>query len=330
MTARQEEFKDPDSGKLEKLKFLEQIQTKLIGDYFCYRNYLDVKVRIRKLINNDDIGFKERIIELKPLLLDKKEDCKFIQFRRIPVTSHRTIKGECAGNLTFYGDLIGVTVRNTTFIFDLDDDNNQPKEVDFIDGTDQLLTQEGFVNLGTIHIMIVPRKKGTYKLPKTVKIQTNEQVSLYFRETRIKKTFKEFAKFQTKPLDQTIKKNYEKHYSGNVWRTYSFINLLDLEHARLQMEKEEEFSFNDESILATYEGHTVFSIFLYKLQAYEKILDQLKGRDFEDEINIFSKPSENGFLRRLYRILSLPTEELQIKGNKKLSEDAEFNCRACV
>ena len=63
------------------------------------------------------------------------------------------------------------------------------------------------------------------------------------------------------------------------------------------MEKEEEFSFNDESILATYEGHTIFSIFLYKLQAYEKILDQLKGRDFEEELNIFSKPSENGFLR---------------------------------
>ena len=52
------------------------------------------------------------------------------------------------------------------------------------------------------------------------------------------------------------------------------------------MLKEEEFSFNDESIVATYEGHTIFSIFLYRVQAYEKILDQLKGQEFEDEFNM--------------------------------------------
>ena len=82
------------------------------------------------------------------------------------------------------------------------------------------------------------------------------------------------------------------------------------------MLKEEDFSFNDESIVATYEGHTIFSIFLHKLQAYEKILDQLKNHEYEDELNMFKKPVENSFLRRLYRIISLPTDDLQIKSKK--------------
>ena len=117
-------------------------------------------------------------------------------------------------------------------------------------------------------------------------MQTNEQVSLYFRETRERRIIKEFSLFKTKPLDPIIKKNYDKKYSGNVFRTYTFLNLLDLEHARQQMLKEEEFNFNNETIVATYEGHTIFSIFLYRVQAYEKILDQLKGQEFEDEFNM--------------------------------------------
>ena len=46
------------------------------------------------------------------------------------------IKGECAGEMTYYNDLIGVTIRNMTLIFDLDDENDEPKEVNFIEGSD--------------------------------------------------------------------------------------------------------------------------------------------------------------------------------------------------
>ena len=28
--------------------------------------------------------------------------------------------------------------------------------------------------------------------------------------------------------ESLLSKNYEKHYSGNIYRTYSFLNLLDL------------------------------------------------------------------------------------------------------
>ena len=102
------------------------------------------------------------------MLIDKKEDCKYIQFRTVPSSSYLTIKGECAGNMTFYENLIGITIRNTTLIFDLDDEYEEPREVNFIEGTDQLLTLDGFVNLGTIHLMVTSQKKSSYKIPKTV------------------------------------------------------------------------------------------------------------------------------------------------------------------
>ena len=163
MSVRQEECEEKkDSDEISHTKkFLEQFQTQLIGDYFCYRSYHDEVIRIRKLTNNDKIGFKQRIINIRPVLADKKEDCKFIQFRAVPVSSYLTIKGECAGNMTFYETLIGVTIRNTTFIFDLDDEYDEPKEVNFIEGTDQLLTLDGFVNLGTIHLMVILQKKAS-------------------------------------------------------------------------------------------------------------------------------------------------------------------------
>ena len=48
------------------------------------------------------------------------------------------IKGECDGDMTYYEDLLEVSVRNTTFIFDLDDESRSdvPREVNFIEGTD--------------------------------------------------------------------------------------------------------------------------------------------------------------------------------------------------
>ena len=105
------------------------------------------------------------------MLIDKKEDCKFIQFRKIPSGSYLMIKGECAGEVTYYNYLIAVTIRNKTLIFDLDDENDVPTEVNFIEGTDQLLTLHGFVNQGTSHVMVASNKASSLvKKPKTVKI----------------------------------------------------------------------------------------------------------------------------------------------------------------
>ena len=95
------------------------------------------------------------------------------------------------------------------------------------------------------------------------------------------------------------------------------------------MLKEEDFSFDDETILATYEGHTIFSIFLYKMEVYEKILESIEKREFEEELDIYQKPAENSFLKRLYRIISMPTDDLKVT-SAQLVQEPEFNCHACV
>ena len=62
--------------------------------------------------------------------------------------------------MTYYEDLLEVSIRNTTFMFDLDDETGKPREVNFIEGTDHLLKLNGFVNQGTSHLMVTTTKKG--------------------------------------------------------------------------------------------------------------------------------------------------------------------------
>ena len=60
-------------------------------------------------------------------------------------------------------------------------------------------------------------------------------------------------------------------------------------------------------MLSVYEGHTFFSIFEYNPDVLDRVYEQLKQRNFEDSVDYNKKPTEDVFLRRLYRILCLPT-----------------------
>ena len=62
-------------------------------------------------------------------------------------------------------------------------------------------------------------------------------------------------------------------------------------------------------MLSVYEGHTIFSIFLYNPLVYDTIYSQVKSRSFEGTLDEFRNPTEDVFLRRLYRIMMLPTND---------------------
>ena len=115
-----------------------------------------------------------------------------------------------------------------------------------------------------------------------------------------------------------MQKNYTIEYSGALNRTYTYLNLLDLEQVRLQLNKEDDFSIDEDTILSTYQGHTIFSIFLQRFEVYEQILSQLEEKKYEDELNILRKLSENTVLRRLYRILCMPTAEIVVNKLEKM------------
>ena len=56
---------------------------------------------------------------------------------------------------------------------------------------------------------------------------------------------------------------------GSVSRTYNYLNLLDLTNMLDALTKEEDFFIDEDTILSVYEGHTIFSIFLHRIQVYE-------------------------------------------------------------
>ena len=72
----------------------------------------------------------------------------------------------------------------------------------------------------------------------------------------------------------------QREYEGNFYRTYSLVELLSLVHIRHQLKQEEKFYIEDQTMVSTYQGHTVFSIFQFCPQVYDQILQQLKHRNF--------------------------------------------------
>ena len=58
-----------------------------------------------------------------------------------------------------------------------------------------------------------------------------------------------------------IKKLIMKEFEGNFYRSYSFMDLLNLVQIRDQLQREEKFFVPDQTLLSVYEGHTIFSIF---------------------------------------------------------------------
>ena len=63
-------------------------------------------------------------------------------------------------------------------------------------------------------------------------------------------------------------------------------------------------------MLGTYEGHSIFSLFFDRIEVYEQILSQLQDYEFEEEEDINGQDCESSLLRRLYRVLNLPTDDL--------------------
>ena len=66
-------------------------------------------------------------------MLVVEDDKKYVNFFRIPKTSFLSIKSrkqDFAGK--YYENLLQVTVKNQTFIYDMDDESGQISEIHFV------------------------------------------------------------------------------------------------------------------------------------------------------------------------------------------------------
>jgi len=68
-------------------------------------------------------------------------------------------------------------------------------------------------------------------------------------------------------------KNNNMEYNGILYRQHTYLCLLDLQNIKNLLSRNDEFFVDEETYLSTYEGHTIFSIFLQKPQVFETILD---------------------------------------------------------
>ena len=71
-------------------------------------------------------------------------------------------------------------------------------------------------------------------------------------------------------LDEMFQfKRYEKNYSAVVFRAHSLLDLLDLQYVAQAVNNKEDFFIEESTILSTYQGHTIFSLFMKQPEVYE-------------------------------------------------------------
>ena len=80
------------------------------------------------------------------------------------------------------------------------------------------------------------------------------------------------------------------------------------------------------TILATYAGHTIFSLYIEEPEVYKQILKQFQQGEFEKEQNAEGHEIENTILRRFYRILHMPTASMP----NMERDNPDINCKICL
>ena len=81
-----------------------------------------------------------------------------------------------------------------------------------------------------------------------------------------------------------------------------------------------------ETILSTYAGHTIFSLFLDKKDVYEQIYKQFIDDTFIDEISSDSNDRATTSRRLLLGILEMPVMNTIIER----SDHPDYNCDECI
>ena len=146
-------------------------------------------------------------------------------------------------------------------------------------------------------------------------IITNEYVNLLFERQQDRKDGK-----------------VDLHISGRLFRTFSEIDLFELKKvSEAILHRKRMPSIDMKAIVSIFEGHTIFSIFQEHIDVYEQILYQLQQREFPSSEDFNGLTAENPYLRRLHRILLIPTsdwvetKDIRRKLNKRIGPESFLN-----
>lgn len=95
-----------------------------------------------------DVFIKKIVASKLPIgqMLNQSDDLNYIQMTEVPKGYFKTIKNRKGKHLTFYDNLLQITMRSHGIIIDLD----ELKEVEAIENIDQLQQPDTMVNTGFI------------------------------------------------------------------------------------------------------------------------------------------------------------------------------------
>ena len=190
--------------------------------------------------------------------------------------------------MTFYKCLVQVVVRNQAIVFNMDNYlATMAKEVNFLEDLDQVTDPEKHVNTGFIHMISNPKDENKQEeaFIERKRIHTNDAGNLCFSQEKRIWRDKRFTGRHGRIQDR---------YSGMLYRTFTELDLLELRHINRALRAGlKTHQIDIDTILSTFEGHTIFSIYFDNIQVYEQILEQLDAIEFPEETGLTGNSIEN-------------------------------------
>lgn len=130
------------------------------------------------------------------------------------------------------------------------------EEVESIENIDELQNPDEMVNTGFIMSSSKTEVAGDKVFLRRNQIFTNEYVNLLFEKRQDR--------------SETGKEVIKKEISGMLYRTFSEIDLFELQRISLALKNRKRIPKIDlRTIVSVFEGHTIFSIFQNEVSVYE-------------------------------------------------------------
>lgn len=98
---------------------------------------------------------------------------------------------------------------------------------------------------------------------------------------------------------------------GGVFTLHAETDIFELQRIGAIIRQQRKLENIDlQTMTCVFSGHSLFSIFSDDIKLHEQVVEQINETPFPNEQDIDEQDLQHHFLRRLFRILSLPTPDL--------------------
>lgn len=227
------------------------------------------------------------------------------------VAKWRSKDYETESTATINRSLLQICVANQIIVFDLS--GNEPQEVFYFNATHQFMNPERYVESGIqmSYNFEDPSKRKDGCLFNSI-IANRDRSNFFYRQERV--LIYESDKSKMKMKTPCV----------SMFRNHSEIDIVELVRISDVLSKKKRLDDVDmQAVTSMFDCHTVFSIFSNEEKFHEQILTQITEREWPNEVQEDESEIQNNILRRLYRILTMPTPLLVSKKDAQAGKGDE-------